>query len=953
MCFRIAPGLMCALLVAVCAFPAAGRAADERVEVIQRGKRATALVDVASREYGSAFCVDPAGFFVTNAHVVKRAAGGGGKVSLVLEPGETTQRVVDARIVRSDEAADLALLQVAKPNGLAALDLGDATGLVETTPVTAFGYPFGKALAGVGAAAAGGPRPGADDYPSVSVSTGRVTSLRKSAGQLQMVQLDASLNPGNSGGPVLDERGRVVGVVVAGVVGSGVNFAIPATKLSAFLDAPQLVFDPPAVPFARRHDPQAFVVRVVTLGPGAKKPAPAVELTLRSAHGGERRLAAAADPAAAGSFRVTAPPLPAPTAAGKVRVVATYATGSVTGLARADAPVRSGSGPAAKAVKLGDVRDVRIASAPGAAGPVPPAAGPTTATAAGSATTTLSDGSTLAGPLTGLDAVEIDLGGLTSKLDLTKARSVEVSPAEAEDDRVEYKVTASRDGKVLAEAAGVLVLTDAPAVPAVPAATASSGTTVAGGGAPAAAAAVRPPALAGDRVEVKLPATVDDVTVGGGGRFLVLSLKKLNKLAVFDASAAKIVDYIPVPPTDFRVAAGRDKLFIVLVDQKVIQRWSLNPVRRELTTTVPVDGVVQAAAMGSASDGPLLLRWAVGTDALAQSKFELFDANTLRKVDAATSNLGHYGSYRDSIHIRPSADGQVFGLWSSSMSPSGMCTIVLSGGKATSYYEHSSVGHVVPGPDGRSVFTGTGGLYTAQLRQLAGAGRAPGQAAGGRSPLAAFPATVPGFYLTLPLADAVLPPGTLGKAAAGSVCLVGNDRPLVALPELPELPAQVDPWAAGDLTLDKRVHFLAAANLLITIPATNDALVLRKFDVMGELDRSGIDYLFVTSTPPPSAKRGESYRYPIDVKSKRGGVSFKLESGPEGMTVSPAGVVTWRVPADSGEANVIITIKDASGQEVFHTFNLAYGDGPRPAAAANTAGRSTTAAAPAAGPAKK
>jgi hypothetical protein len=66
----------------------------------------------------------------------------------------------------------------------------------------------------------------------------------------------------------------------------------------------------------------------------------------------------------------------------------------------------------------------------------------------------------------------------------------------------------------------------------------------------------------------------------------------------------------------------------------------------------------------------------------------------------------------------------------------------------------------------------------------------------------------------------------------------------------------------------------------------------------------------------------------VAVKSKKGGVKVTLASGPEGMTVSPTGLVKWRVPADfkGGESNVVLTVRDGSDQEVFHTFTLRIGD---------------------------
>ncbi len=58
-------------------------------------------------------------------------------------------------------------------------------------------------------------------------------------------------------------------------------------------------------------------------------------------------------------------------------------------------------------------------------------------------------------------------------------------------------------------------------------------------------------------------------------------------------------------------------------------------------------------------------------------------------------------------------------------------------------------------------------------------------------------------------------------------------------------------------------------------------------------------------------------------------MTYKLESGPPGMTVTPQGMLRWPVPATFADktADVIVSVKDGSGQEIFHTFALSVGDG--------------------------
>jgi len=126
------------------------------------------------------------------------------------------------------------------------------------------------------------------------------------------------------------------------------------------------------------------------------------------------------------------------------------------------------------------------------------------------------------------------------------------------------------------------------------------------------------------------------------------------------------------------------------------------------------------------------------------------------------------------------------------------------------------------------------------------------------------------------------------------------------------------------LTLRKRFLVIPRANLIAAVPVTCDRLVLRQFDVVAALDRTGLPYLFVSSVPTPGAQGGTLYEYQIIVCSKKGGVSLTLDSGPPGMALSPAGKLTWPVPAVVAHRDVpvIVRVQDASAQQVFHAFNI-------------------------------
>jgi V8-like Glu-specific endopeptidase len=251
--------------------------ADVPLEMILRAKQATALVEVQNASggsEGSAFCIDGTGLFVTNAHVVDPLPVGG-KLILILRSGEKDQKTAPAHVVVLDKESDLAVLQSDATLKLTPLTLGSTDNLIETMSVVICGYPFGSGLS---------LKEG--DYPSITVSTGHITALRKSKGELQAIQVDASLAPGNSGGPVLDARGDVVGIVQKGIRGSGINSAIPVASLQTLLARSRVLFTPPKIARSQLRAIQEF--RIQLLIPPPVTAGVTIDLTL-SANPDDRR----------------------------------------------------------------------------------------------------------------------------------------------------------------------------------------------------------------------------------------------------------------------------------------------------------------------------------------------------------------------------------------------------------------------------------------------------------------------------------------------------------------------------------------------------------------------------------------------------------------------------------------------------------------------------------------
>jgi S1-C subfamily serine protease len=168
------------------------------------------------RGQGSGFVLDGRGYIATNAHVIRSAPPGLRRADDVYVELATGDRV-QAEIVGDDLFSDVALLRI-DPRGLelTPLELGTTKGLEVGAPVAAIGSPFGEVQ---------------------SLSVGVISALDRSIESLtnfkigDAVQTDAAINHGNSGGPLLDRHGKVIGINAqiqsTGGGGEGVGFAVP------------------------------------------------------------------------------------------------------------------------------------------------------------------------------------------------------------------------------------------------------------------------------------------------------------------------------------------------------------------------------------------------------------------------------------------------------------------------------------------------------------------------------------------------------------------------------------------------------------------------------------------------------------------------------------------------------------------------------------------------------
>lgn len=189
------------------------RPALVQIRVRQSGAKGPAE-ERPRRSLGSGFFITPDGYLVTNAHVVGEAQ----EVQVRL----ATDRRLKGTVVGRDPRVDLALVKVEGGQGLPVLPLGDSEALRVGELVLALGHPFGL-----------------EQTVSLGIVSRKGAPLLTASPGFDFIQTDAAVNPGNSGGPLVNMAGQVVGVNTMAARNGSIGFAIPINLVKGLL--PQLL----------------------------------------------------------------------------------------------------------------------------------------------------------------------------------------------------------------------------------------------------------------------------------------------------------------------------------------------------------------------------------------------------------------------------------------------------------------------------------------------------------------------------------------------------------------------------------------------------------------------------------------------------------------------------------------------------------------------------------------
>jgi S1-C subfamily serine protease len=195
-------------------------------DVLDRVKRATVYLRVTLPDgqlaQGSGFFGVEPGIILTNAHVLGMLQPGSHRpraIEVVQNSGGKEERRYPGEVLAVDHGSDLAVLRARGPGTPPPLPVHSARNLQETQQVYILGFPLGEGLG-----------------REITVSQTSVSSLRREQGALVRVQVNGGMSPGNSGGPVVDAAGNVIGVAVAVIRGTLINFAVPGDYVHLVLN---------------------------------------------------------------------------------------------------------------------------------------------------------------------------------------------------------------------------------------------------------------------------------------------------------------------------------------------------------------------------------------------------------------------------------------------------------------------------------------------------------------------------------------------------------------------------------------------------------------------------------------------------------------------------------------------------------------------------------------------
>lgn len=417
------------------------------------------------------------------------------------------------------------------------------------------------------------------------------------------------------------------------------------------------------------------------------------------------------------------------------------------------------------------------------------------------------------------------------------------------------------------------------------------------------------PPLAEKVADFQLPGPLHSAVAGGGGRFVVFHSPAVGKLVIYEPATGRTVRLLDGVDANTLLAAGREKLFLGREMDSRLVRVDLQSGRQEAVAARQNIEQLKHLSCGAAADGPLVIVTRIDASG---GRIGMIDPATFKEIRPAISDPRQQLPSQFPLRYtgvgvpRPavSADGRAF-------ASAGM--FMTRDGDPFRVVRPSGIQFLRPSNDGRACFGN--GIFDDSGKLIAMGPTDASQA------IVYLPAVSGPFFVSVVARrnpDKTVAEVTLNLHA-------GTDpTPLGELPGSAELTE----WAKREQAtwlrnLDRHLFVIPGTGRLVVAPAGATAASVYKLDVGELLTRSGRSVHFL-SQPPAEVSRGRAFAYSAAAWAANGAATFALDSGPPGMTVSPAGFVSWDVPTTfpGAFAEVRLSARSPDGNVATQVFRL-------------------------------
>ncbi|EDN69811.1 hypothetical protein BGP_0199 [Beggiatoa sp. PS] len=328
--------------------------------------------------------------------------------------------------------------------------------------------------------------------------------------------------------------------------------------------------------------------------------------------------------------------------------------------------------------------------------------------------------------------------------------------------------------------------------------------------------------------EIIMPSPIEDVILAAGGKYLIVKFKQ-PQLGIFDIAVGDWAKIINMDDSNFQMAANRNKLLIGLQDKGKLIYYDLETLSHQRTIINRFK--IKAMALGwDSDDEPLFIISNVSKESSNRRFFDspfFLDIDTFKPihVDWITSEGAFMliNGFNYDYLLRASANGKLFTGWHTNSTPSGIHLIQLKSGTGYSQHEHTNAGYLAPSFDGNMIYTPENGIIDTKLNVIQNLEK-----------MHPIPGTTSLYFLTINNRNK-------NKNVSLTIHRTRDYQAVLTLDELSEMnhdssdlkylyfrePLYYEPR----LTEDKRYWLFPDINRLITIPYSNDRLVIREVDL--------------------------------------------------------------------------------------------------------------------------